>query len=311
MRIYRSFEEIKYDKKTILTVGTFDGVHKGHKAILRRLINDAEKSGLRDLVMTFHPHPQQVVKRRDKIMIELLTTIDERIELFEKNGISNVLIIPFTYQFSQTPPDVFIREMIVGKVGVSKILIGYDHMFGRNREGDLSLLKAQGERFDFEVEKLDARQEKNLIISSTKIRIALKSKDLQLANELLGYNYSAQGTVIEGDRRGRTIGYLTANIQLDDNAKLLPADGVYFVKVYLDGESYYGMTNIGMRPTFDNDIGRTFETYIFDFDSDIYGKKLKVEFLEFIRDELKFDNIEQLIAQLKKDEEKCRKKIKN
>ncbi len=311
MRIYRSFEEIKYDKKTILTVGTFDGVHKGHKAILRRLINDAEKSGLRDLVMTFHPHPQQVVKRRDKIMIELLTTIDERIELFEKNGISNVLIIPFTYQFSQTPPDVFIREMIVGKVGVSKILIGYDHMFGRNREGDLSLLKAQGERFDFEVEKLDARQEKNLIISSTKIRIALKSKDLQLANELLGYNYSAQGTVIEGDRRGRTIGYPTANIQLDDNAKLLPADGVYFVKVYLDGESYYGMTNIGMRPTFDNDIGRTFETYIFDFDSDIYGKKLKVEFLEFIRDELKFDNIEQLIAQLKKDEEKCRKKIKN
>ena len=241
-------------------------------------------------------------------MIELLTTIDERIELFEKNGISNVLIIPFTYQFSQTPPDVFIREMIVGKVGASKILIGYDHMFGRNREGDLSLLKAQGERFDFEVEKLDARQEKNLIISSTKIRIALKSKDLQLANELLGYNYSAQGTVIEGDRRGRTIGYPTANIQLDDNAKLLPADGVYFVKVYLDGESYYGMTNIGMRPTFDNDIGRTFETYIFDFNSDIYGKKLKVEFLEFIRDELKFDNIEQLIAQLKKDEEKCRKK---
>ncbi len=310
MRIYRSFEEIKYDKKTVLTVGTFDGVHKGHQTILRRLIESAEKSGFRNLVMTFHPHPQQVVKRRDKLMIELLTTIDERIELFEKYGVSNVLIIPFTYQFSQTPPDVFIRELIVDKVGVSKILIGYDHMFGRNREGDLSLLKAQGQRFDFDVEKLDARQEKNLIISSTKIRNALKSKNLQLANELLGYNYFAQGIVIEGDRRGRTIGFPTANLKLNDTAKLLPANGVYFVKVYIDDMQYFGMSNIGTRPTFENEIGRTFETYIFDFNQDIYGTNIKVEFLEFIRDEQKFENIDRLVEQLKKDEENCRKKLK-
>ncbi len=310
MRVFRGFEEIDFKKETILTVGTFDGVHKGHQSILRTLINQSERLFYRNLVMTFHPHPQQVVRRKDKAPLELLSTINERLELFENNGISNVLVIPFTYQFSQTPPDVFIRELIVNKVGVSKILIGYDHLFGKNREGDISLLKGQGERFGFDVEKADVCQEKELIISSTKIRQAIKSRNLTLANELLGYNYFAKGTVIKGDMRGRTIGFPTANLHLEDDAKLLPSNGVYFVKVTIGNEEYYGMTNIGLRPTFKLNEGRTFETNIFDFTRDIYDETIRIEFLEFIRDEQKFSSVDGLIEQLKKDELTCRKKIK-
>jgi riboflavin kinase/FMN adenylyltransferase len=310
MRVFRGFEEIDFNKKTILTVGTFDGVHKGHQLILHTLKKQSEELGYRDLVMTFHPHPQQVIRRPDRAPIELLSTINERIELFEMNDISNVLVIPFTYQFSQTPPDVFIRELIVQKVGVSKILIGYDHLFGKNREGDLSLLKAQGVRFGFDVEKAPVCQEKDLIISSTKIRHALKDKDLSLANELLGYNYFAKGKVVRGDMRGRTIGFPTANLHLEDDAKLLPSNGVYFVKVRIGSDEFYGMTNIGLRPTFELNEGRTFETYIFDFDRDIYGETIRVEFIEFIREEKKFSSVEALIAQLKKDELTCRNKIK-
>jgi riboflavin kinase/FMN adenylyltransferase len=310
MRVFRGFEEIDFKKETILTVGTFDGVHKGHQLILSTLKKQSEELGFRDLVMTFHPHPQQVVRRRDKAPLELLSTIDERIKLFENNSISNVLVIPFTYQFSQTPPDVFIRELIVKKVGVDKILLGYDHLFGKNREGDLSLLKAQGHRFGFEVEKAPVCQEKNLIISSTKIRHAIKDGNLTLANELLGYNYFAMGRVVKGDMRGSTIGYPTANLHLEDDAKLLPPNGVYFVKVRIGKEEFYGMTNIGLRPTFKLNEGRTFETNIFDFDRDIYNETIRVEFLEYIREEKKFSGVDTLVEQLKNDELTCRNKIK-
>lgn len=309
MRVYRSFGEVNYDKNTILTVGSFDGVHKGHQTILKTLVEESSNLGLRNLVMTFNPHPQQVIRRKDKGPIELLSTINERIKLFEKYGISNLLIIPFTYEFSQTPPDVFIREFIVKKVGVSIILIGYDHLFGKNREGNLNLLKAQGERFDFTVQKMDAKQEKDLIISSTKIRDAIKSGQLKLANELLGHNYFAMGTVVVGDKRGRTIGFPTANLKIEDDAKLLPPNGVYFVKVIVDSNEYYGMTNIGLRPTFNLNEGRTFETHIFDFDKEIYGKEITVEFIEFIRNEQKFNSIDELITQLNSDKKLCLGKI--
>lgn len=309
MKVFHNIEDIDFNPNTILTVGTFDGVHRGHQLILNQLQTEASRFNLRDLVVTIHPHPQVVLQKADREPIRLLTSIDERIELFEKFGLSNLLIIPFTLEFAQTPPDVFIRDLLFKQVGLSKMLIGYDHMFGKNRSGNFDLLNELSSSLGFSIEKMEAFTEKDLIISSTKIRHALTDNDIIKANSMLGYNYLVKGKVVQGDMRGRTIGYPTANIEFEDISKLLPGNGVYLVRVALEAGNFFGMCNIGTRPTFKDNTITSFEVFIFDFDSDIYNQEIKVEFLEFVRKEMKFDGVTKLIDAIRQDEIFCREKI--
>lgn len=308
MKVFYSFKELEFDKNTVLTVGTFDGVHRGHQAILSTLLDIARSTNSRDLVMTIHPHPQQVLQKEGREPVKLLTTLEERLFLFEKYGINNVLVIPFDYKFSQTEPEIFVREYLVKQSGVKTILIGYDHLFGRNRGGDKELLQRLGAEQDFNVIRVNPFEERNLIISSTKIRQAIKSKEFALASELLGYDYFASGEVIVGDKRGRLIGYPTANLSIDNEIKLLPPNGVYLVKVEFENQTHYGMSNIGIRPTFEGNR-LTFETNIFDFNDDIYGKTIKITFIEFIREEKKFSGVENLKSQLNDDANYCLNRI--
>lgn len=305
MKVYKSFEEIKHNPATVLTIGTFDGVHKGHGTILNRLKEIAESENLRALVITFHPHPQTVLQRTDRHPVYLLTTIQERLRLFEKYNIEDVLIIPFSYEFSQTTPESFVKDYLLEKIGCSKILIGYDHFFGKNREGNLELLKKLSVEHGFGVERLEQFTENDNIISSTKIRNELLGKNLEKANELLGYEYFIEGKVVTGDKRGAKLGIPTANIQSPHPNKLLPANGVYFVSLQINGNLFYGMANIGTRPTFTDETIRTLEVNIFDFDKDIYNKTVTVNFIRFIRDEKKFSGIDEFLVQLGDDRKKC------
>ena len=309
MKVFHSINDIDFNPNTILTVGTFDGVHRGHQLILNKLQSEAKKSDLRDLVITIHPHPQVVLQREDREPIRLLTSIEERIELFQKFGLSNLLILPFTLEFAQTPPDVFIKDLLFSKVGFSKMLIGYDHMFGKNRSGNFDLLNQLSSSLGFSIEKMDAFTEKDLVISSTKIRHALTDNNIIKANTMLGYNYFVKGVVVRGDMRGRTIGYPTANVAFKDQTKLLPGNGVYIVKVEIPAGNFYGMCNIGTRPTFKDNSITSFEVFIFDFDADIYDQDIKVEFLDFVRKEIKFDSVPKLIEAIKQDEIFCKEKI--
>lgn len=309
MKIYKSFDEIPYNKESIITVGTFDGVHKGHKVIIDELLLKAEKLNLRDLLITIHPHPQQVLNKSLREPISLLTTIDERLSLFEKYGVRNVFVLPFTYEFSLTSPEDFIVKYLMNKIGFSNLLIGYDHLFGKDRVGNIDLLNRLRTEHLFEIDRMDAFRESELVISSTKIRGFIKNGDIQTASGLLGYNYFYRGTVEVGDKRGRTLGYPTANVQSIEAGKLLPGNGVYLVKVHLDNEHFFGMANIGTRPTFKSEAKIMLEVNILDFNREIYGKNINVEFLSFIRDEKKFSSLDELVHQIQKDEIKCRNLI--
>lgn len=311
MEIYNKFEEIEFNKDTVLTVGTFDGVHKGHQTIIHSLISIASKDKLRHMLITFHPHPQIVLKSKGKEPICLLTTMEERINLFRHFGIENLLIIPFDYKFSQTPPESFIQDFLIKKIGMKKILIGYDHVFGRNRGGGFELLERMGLEQDFIVERMHAEQNQETIISSTKIRDAVRKGLIEEANNMLGYDYLYSGIVVHGDRRGRTIGFPTANITSRDENKLMPGMGVYSVSVKIENKTLFGMANIGTRPTFYNNNKVILEVNIFDFDDDIYNSSIQVNFHNFIRTEKRFGSKEELISQLKNDEEKCRNLQKN
>lgn len=305
MNVFRDFDEIVYDKNTVLTVGTFDGVHLGHKKILNRLIEISKEEKLRSVVLTMDPHPQIVLQKHDKPPIFLLTNINERIAEFRRAGIDNCVVMTFSFEFSQIPAEVFIREYLNNRIGMKKILIGYDHMFGKNRDGDVSLLNRLSKELDFEVERIEAMQENETIISSTKIRNLLKEYQIEKANEMLGYNYMIQGTVVSGDNRGKQLGFPTANIIPPNLYKLVPANGVYIVYSVIDGEKYYGMANIGTRPTFHNQNSSTIEVHFLNLDMDLYGKELYIHFLKFIREEKKFKGPEELVAQIQKDKEYC------
>lgn len=313
MQIFHGIENIEFDANTILTVGSFDGLHSGHQSILKRLRHLAENENCRDLLITFDPHPQIVLKNRKPI--KLLTGLKERLEIAEKSGLNNVLVLNFTKEFAELSHIDFI-ELLYTKVGIKKILIGHDHSFGKNREGDLNFLNSVKDKYNFEVEQIDAHIESDLIISSTKIRNALIEDNLELANNLLGYKYFLNGKVVHGDKRGRTIGFPTANIEAIEEHKLIPANGVYAVGVKISDQKYlstfsqqesftyrkfYGMCNIGTRPTFENNNITKIEVNIFDFNEDIYDFIVEICFLKKIRNEQKFDGIEQIITQLEKD----------
>ena len=303
MKVYRNFDEIDFKGGTVVTVGTFDGVHKGHQLIIKRLLEITKEENLTGVVLTIDPHPQLVLKKEGKSPIKILTVISERIKLFEKFGIEHLFIIPFSYEFSRTAPDIFVREYLHEKFYFKKILIGHDHLFGRNREGSSDLLDKMSSELGFGLELIEPFTDNGIIVSSTKIRNALANRELDTANEMLGYEYFVDGEVEHGSGRGKQLGYPTANIKIPDPSKQLPANGIYLVSSVIEGKKYFGMANLGTRPTFSDDEIVLLEVNFLNFDHDIYGKPLSVSFLKFIREEKKFSSAEELVKQMDNDKE--------
>ena len=303
MKVHTDIDHFGPVNKPFVTTGTFDGVHYGHRVILNRLIKEARKAGGETVLITFYPHPRMVIFPDDK-SLKLLTTQPEKIKLLENLGIDHLVVIPFTYEFSRMKAFDFVRDILVNKIGVYKLIIGYDHQFGRNREGDLKQLEEYAELFGFQLEEIPAQDVDQVKVSSTKIRNALNEGNIEIADKYLGYSYPISGEVIRGNQLGKTLGFPTANIKYNNHYKLIPANGVYAVEVKYKNKRYKGMMNIGRRPTInDKDAGLTLEVNIFDFNEDIYNKVITVLMRKRIRDEIKFENLDQLKAQIRKDKE--------
>jgi riboflavin kinase/FMN adenylyltransferase len=305
MNIYETIEEVPFNSETYLTIGTYDGAHLGHRLILEKLESEARQSNKRDLVITFYPHPQIVLKKADKPELYLLTTIKERLYLLEKLGVENVLIIPFSWEFSHIEAEEFLEELLLKQIGMKKIFLGHDHNFGRNRRGNAELLeKLSNGRY--EIEQIPPFTLDNQIVSSTVIRKALQSGEIEKANAMLGYSYFVHGKVVFGRGMGVNLGFPTANIKPENIHKLLPAYGVYIVNSIIDGKKYYGMANVGVRPTLTNDTKPTLEVNYLDFNDDLYDRDLTVFFEHYIREEIKFSNTDLLIEKMQEDEEYTR-----
>lgn len=308
MKIYHSIKDFVPGQKTVVTLGTFDGVHIGHRKIIEKLIQNAKDSGTESLVLTFFPHPRMVLQESSEI--KLLNTIDEKIKLLENTGLDHLIIHPFDETFSRLTAEAFVSQILVGRFNIQKIIIGYDHRFGRNRTADINDLIGFGQTYGFEVEQISAQEIDAVSVSSTKIRTALLGGNIGLANEYLGYPYLLTGTVVEGKQLGRTIGFPTANIRIGENYKLIPKIGVYVVKSQIGGQTVFGMMSIGTNPTVNGD-SLTIEVYFFDFDADLYGQQLEISVLEYIRDEEKFASVEILKDYLHQDMAFSRAWIKN
>ncbi len=299
MKTIFNIDDFKSDAKTILTIGTFDGVHLGHRKILERVVARAKEENLESVVLTFFPHPRMVLQEKSEI--KLLNTIEEKIQLFEKIGIDYLIIHPFNYKFSRLSAEDFVKEILVETFNIQKIIIGYDHRFGRNRTADIDDLIVFGEEHHFDVEQISVEEINEIAISSTKIRTAILEGNIKLANQYLGYRYSFSGKVVQGKQLGRTIGFPTANIQINEDYKLIPKNGVYIVKSQIDGKQVYGMMNIGTRPTVDGK-NQTIEVHFLNFNKDIYGSTLEIVLLDYIREEAKFNSLDDLKAQINKDQ---------
>ena len=298
LKLFESINEFHSNKKTILTLGTFDGVHIGHKKILERLNQNTENGKYESLVLTFFPHPRMVLQEKSEI--KLLNTISEKSKLLEASGIENLVIHPFNESFSRLTAEEFVHSILVDQFHIHKIIIGHDHRFGRNRTANIDNLIAFGAEYGFEVEQISAQEIQEVSVSSTKIRKALQDGNMALANEYLGYAYFLTGEVVKGKQLGRTIGFPTANIQIEEDYKLIPKNGVYVVKTFIDQKEVFGMMNIGFNPTV-NGQKQTIEVNLFDFDADIYGQKLEISVLKYLREEQKFDSVDLLAAQLNLD----------
>jgi len=282
-----------------LSIGMFDGVHLGHQSIIHRLNTIAQIKNLESAILTFWPHPRKVFNPDDDL--KLLNTIDEKKYLLQKNGLQHLFLKEFDEDFRNLTGEEFVRQILVEQLKVKHLIVGYDHTFGKNRSGDFSLLKKMGPELGFEVKQVEAVNYKDLNISSTQIRNALVKGDILSANKMLGYNYSVSGEVIHGQKIGRTIGYPTANIQIDP-MKLLPKNGAYIVDVFVNKQHFKGMLSIGTNPTVEGKL-KTVEVYILDFKDDLYGKEISVNFRDFLHDEIKFESLEQLIIRLDEDKE--------
>jgi riboflavin kinase / FMN adenylyltransferase len=299
MNIYHGIEDFHKLPYAVVTSGTFDGVHMGHQQILRRLRESADKHGGETVLITYWPHPRLVLFP-DQTDLRLLNTFEEKAELLREHGVDHLLRIPFTREFSQTTSTDFIKNILIDTIGTKKLIIGYDHRFGKNREGSFEHLRENAADYGFSVEEIPKKEIDNLAVSSTKIRNALLAGDMQTADHLLGRPYSLEGRVIRGERIGRMLGFPTANIEIDNQHKLIPADGSYAVTIEYTHRQFKGMLNIGIRPTVGG-TKRTIEVHIFDFDQEIYGDTLKINFIRRIRNEISFNDVEALKAQLKKD----------
>jgi len=298
LKLFHSINDFQSTKKTILTLGTFDGVHIGHKKILERITQNTENGKYESLVLTFFPHPRMVLQEKSEI--KLLNTINEKTKLLEATGIQNLVVHPFNESFSRLTAEEFVHTILVDKFQIQKIIIGHDHRFGRNRTANIDDLIAFGIEYGFEVEQISAQEIQDVSVSSTKIRKALNEGNMALANEYLGYDYFLNGTVVKGKQLGRTIGFPTANIHIEEDYKLIPKIGVYIVKAVVNEETVFGMMNIGFNPTVNGDK-QTIEVHLFNFDKDIYDQNIEVSLLHYIREEQKFGSVDSLKEQLNND----------
>jgi riboflavin kinase/FMN adenylyltransferase len=288
-------------KNPVVTIGTFDGVHLGHRKIISRLHDLAAANDGESVIFTFHPHPRKVVAPSET-NLRLLTSFEEKIALFEKYGVDHLIVYPFTPEFAQLTYEEFVEQILVGQIHTKSLVVGYDHKFGKGRAGDFDLLKACADRLGFSIEKLDVLLMNESNISSTKIREAIEAGDITTANAFLGYPFTLHGTVVEGQKIGRTINYPTANVDTSDPDKIIPGYGVYAVKVVVRNKEYLGMLNIGSRPTVNHNADhRTVEVNILDFDAEIYGEEIKVIFYHKLREEQRFASLDALKQQLAKD----------
>lgn len=304
MQVHKDLHHLPVFRNAVITIGTFDGVHTGHQYILQQLQGAASACNGETVIITFDPHPREVLAPHDR-SVRLLTTLDEKIMLLEKQGIHHLVVVPFTKTFSELSAKAYLEDFLISTFNPHTIIIGYDHRFGHNREGGLELLEAEQQQFGFRLLEIPQQVVHNLTVSSTKIRKSLQEGAIQLANEFLGYPYFINGTVVHGDKMGRRLGFPTANISLQDARKLVPAQGVYAVTVTTGGRTLKGALNIGTRPTF-NGTELRIEVFILDFDEDIYGQPIRVGFLDYIRSDKKFDSAEALVLQMKDDVERAR-----
>ena len=304
MKVHQSIQNFKNSEFTsVLTIGTFDGVHIGHQKIINRLNQIKTGEDNNSVILTFFPHPRSVLNFGDDF--KMLNTIEEKIQLLNKFGLDHLIIEPFTKEFSRLTALEFVRDILVNQLHINKLVIGYDHQFGKNREGNFEQLKEYGELYHFGVEEIPAQEIKNVSVSSTKIRKSIEEGDIEKANTYLGYSYLLSGKIIKGEGIGRRINYPTINLYIEEGYKLIPKIGVYIVKTEIETRVVFGIMNIGFRPTLDGKH-QTIEIHLLDFHGNLYGKKMQIHVLKRLRDEKKFDSMESLTEQIKKDEETAR-----
>jgi riboflavin kinase/FMN adenylyltransferase len=294
----KNIENYNNSEPTVVTIGTFDGVHIGHQKIIKRLINTGKFQELKSVILTFFPHPRMVLQKDSNI--KLINTIDERYAILDDLGLDYLLIKKFTKEFSRLSAEDFVKQILVEKLHAKKVIIGYDHRFGRNRNADINDLKIFGETYEFDVEEISAQDINDVAVSSTKIRKALNDGNITKANNFLGYNFMLTGLVVKGKGLGKKIAYPTANIYIEEDYKIIPKQGSYIVSSVINDKAIYGMMNIGMNPTVNGNT-QTIEVHFFNFDQDIYGKKIQIDLLQRIRDEEKFESVDTLKIQLAKD----------
>lgn len=302
MKEFHSIDSFRTDKPTVVTIGTFDGVHLGHKKIIERLVTQANISDFESVVLTFFPHPRMVIQ--ENLNVKLLNTIVERSQILQKTGLDSLIIHPFTKEFSRLTAEEFVEQVLVKALHTKHIIIGHDHRFGRNRTADITHLRSFGANFGFDVSEITAREIDHVAISSTKIRNALAEGKIDIANDYLGYDYMLTGTIVRGNGIGKTIGYPTANIHIVEEYKLIPKSGSYIIRSYLNGGKVFGMMNIGKNPTV-NGQKQTIEVHFFDINQDLYGQEVQISLLSYLRDEKKFPTVEILKNQLQQDKQNC------
>ncbi len=302
MKTFNNISEFPGDEKTCVTIGTFDGVHTGHRKILQRLMDAAKKNGYSSTLLTFFPHPRMVLQQDTGL--RLINTMKEKKMILEKTGLDNLVIHPFSLEFSRLTAYEYVKDVLVDALNTKQVIIGYDHRFGRNRTADIRDLQKYGQQYDFTVDKISKQEIDDVAISSTKIRDAIATGDIQTANRYLRDPFFITGQVVRGHGRGKGFGFPTANLHIEEDYKLIPNDGVYVTSSKLKGKHHYGLTNIGTNPTV-NGEQRTIETYFMDFDGDLYDQELSISFLHKLRDEQKFDDIASLKDAMQKDKEKA------
>ena len=306
MQVFENILEYKPSRKSIVTIGTFDGVHIGHRKIITDMVAKGKKENLLPILLTFFPHPRMVLQKDSNI--KMIDTINEKKKIFKKLGVEVLIIQPFTKDFSRMSAIKFTRDILVNSLKVSKLMIGYDHRFGRNREATVKTLKSFGLDYNFKVDEIPAQDIESISVSSTKVRKAIRSGDFKLVNKFLSRPFNLSGKIIKGDELGRKIGYPTANLKIFEKYKLKPQNGVYLTRTRLKKQTYFGMMNIGIRPTI-SAKNNQIETHLFDFNGNLYGHEMTLEILEKIREEKKFKSIEKLKIQLDIDKKHCQKLI--